>query len=51
MNWSIWATAPGFRHPLRYKVAAPDAELAKATVLAGLRRGQIIDCAPEVRRV
>jgi hypothetical protein len=49
MCWSIWATAPGFRRPLRYKVDAPTEELAKAAVLAGLRRGQIIDCAPEVK--
>ena len=52
MSWSIWAIAPGLPRPLRYEVVAGSAELARSTVLASLRRGQIIDCAPVgVRRV
>lgn len=46
MTWVVWATCPAFRHPRQFSVAAPSAPAACAVVLASLRRGTIIDCAP-----
>lgn len=47
MTWTIWATCPTFRHPVRFIVPAPSALSARDIVLGSLRHGLIIDCTPE----
>jgi len=46
MTWTIWATCPTFRHPVRFIVPAASALSARDIVLGSLRHGSIIDCTP-----
>jgi hypothetical protein len=46
MTWQVWACGQGDCRPRCYSIPAPSAAAACAFVLAGLRRGRIVDCAP-----
>jgi hypothetical protein len=46
MTWQVWAQGQGDQRPRLYSIPAPSAAAACAFVLACLRRGKIVDCAP-----